>query len=176
MGRTIIELNPATQANPADLILIRQGSEDRRLTIQDLGSSIVPSRATETEAGTVILATNAETQAQTVTDKAITPANLGSVTSTTDRQGLIEIATNSEALAGTNTSLAIVPSSLQHVLENTPLGATGGGNDQVFFQNQQNVTVNYTVPSDRNAITAGPITVNDGVTVTVADGASWVVV
>lgn len=55
-------------------------------------------------------------------------------------------------------------------------GATGGGTDQVFYNNDQSVTTNYTVPSGKNAMTAGPVTVNSGATVTVSSGSTWVVV
>jgi len=55
-------------------------------------------------------------------------------------------------------------------------GATGGGSDEVFYENDQTVTADYTVASNRNALTAGPIEIQDGVTVTVSDGARWVVV
>ena len=55
-------------------------------------------------------------------------------------------------------------------------GATGGGTDQVFYENDQTVTVDYTITSGKNAVTAGPVTVNSGVTVTVPSGSSWVVV
>lgn len=55
-------------------------------------------------------------------------------------------------------------------------GATGGGANEVFVENDQVVTVNYTITSGKNAMTAGPITVNDGITVTVPDGSTWTVV
>jgi len=54
-------------------------------------------------------------------------------------------------------------------------GATGGGADQIFIENGQTVTVNYTVPSGRNAMSTGPISVNSGVTVTISSGSNWVV-
>jgi hypothetical protein len=55
-------------------------------------------------------------------------------------------------------------------------GATGGGANQVFFQNDQTVTVNYTIPATKNAMSAGPITIDTGVTVTVSTGAVWTIV
>lgn len=55
-------------------------------------------------------------------------------------------------------------------------GATGGGTDQVFFENGQTVTANYTITDGRNAMSAGPITINAGVTVTVGTGEVWTVV
>lgn len=55
-------------------------------------------------------------------------------------------------------------------------GATGGGSDDVFHENGQTVTTNYTLTTSKNAVTAGPITINSGVTVTVPSDSSWVVV
>lgn len=55
-------------------------------------------------------------------------------------------------------------------------GATGGGADQVFFQNSQTVTTSYAIPSGKNAMTAGPITINGGVVVTVPSGSVWSIV
>lgn len=55
-------------------------------------------------------------------------------------------------------------------------GAVGGGSDEVFFENGQNVTSNYTITNNKNAMSAGPITINSGVTVTVGDGETWTVI
>jgi hypothetical protein len=55
-------------------------------------------------------------------------------------------------------------------------GATGGGSDDVFYENGQNVTANYTITSGKNAMSAGPITVDSGVTVTVPSGSVWTIV
>ena len=53
-------------------------------------------------------------------------------------------------------------------------GATGGGSDRVFFENAQTVTTNYTIGDTFgaacNAMAAGPITINSGVTVTINSG------
>jgi hypothetical protein len=55
-------------------------------------------------------------------------------------------------------------------------GATGAGGDVVFLENGQTVTTSYTLTTGRNAVSAGPITINSGATVTVPSGASWVIV
>jgi len=55
-------------------------------------------------------------------------------------------------------------------------GATGGGTDSVFYENDQVVTANYTIPASKNAMSAGPITINSGVSVTVPPGSVWTVV
>lgn len=54
-------------------------------------------------------------------------------------------------------------------------GATGGGSDEVFFENGQTVTTNYTITDGKNAMSAGPITINSGVTVTVGTGEVWTI-
>lgn len=55
-------------------------------------------------------------------------------------------------------------------------GATGGSSDDIFYENGQTVTTNYTLSTGKNAMSAGPITINSGVTVTVPSGQSWTIV
>lgn len=55
-------------------------------------------------------------------------------------------------------------------------GATGSGGDQVFYENDITITTNYTISTNKNAMTAGPITINSGVTVTVPSGSVWTIV
>lgn len=55
-------------------------------------------------------------------------------------------------------------------------GATGGGSDEVFVENGQTVTANYTITTNKNAMSTGPITINAGITITVPSGARWVVI
>jgi hypothetical protein len=54
-------------------------------------------------------------------------------------------------------------------------GATGGGADQVFVENGQTVTTSYTITTNFNAMSVGPITINSGATVSVPSGSSWLV-
>jgi hypothetical protein len=44
-----------------------------------------------------------------------------------------------------------------------------------FFVNPITISANYTIPTSYNAMTAGPITINSGITVTVPSGSTWVV-
>ncbi len=46
-------------------------------------------------------------------------------------------------------------------------GAQGGGSDEIFYLSDKNATANYTV-TGHNAMVAGPLTINSGVTVDVA--------
>jgi|TARA_R100000084_G_scaffold32111_2_gene12376 hypothetical protein len=54
-------------------------------------------------------------------------------------------------------------------------GATGGGSDNVFYENAQTVTTDYTLSAGTNASCTGPITINSGVTVTVGTGQVWMI-
>ena len=55
-------------------------------------------------------------------------------------------------------------------------GLTTAQGSGVFQLNEQTVTADYTIPNGYNAVSAGPITINDGVTVTVDDGEHWSIV
>ncbi len=51
----------------------------------------------------------------------------------------------------------------------------GGGNDLVFQENQMVCTADYEISLEWSALTAGPVTINDGVTITIPDDQSWVI-
>ena len=55
-------------------------------------------------------------------------------------------------------------------------GATGAGSDKIFWENGQTVTQSYTITNNQNAMSAGPITINNSVTVTIGDGETWTIV
>lgn len=56
------------------------------------------------------------------------------------------------------------------------VGATGGGSDQVFYENDQVVTTNYTITTGKNAMSAGNITIQSGVTVNITGNSRWIIV
>lgn len=55
-------------------------------------------------------------------------------------------------------------------------GATGSQGDQVFLENDQIVLHDYTITAGKNAMSTGPITVAEGVVVTVPEGSVWAVI
>ena len=55
-------------------------------------------------------------------------------------------------------------------------GATGGGTDKIFWNNDQTVTTSYSIPSNTNAGTFGPVTISGSATVTIPSSSSWTVV
>ena len=63
-------------------------------------------------------------------------------------------------------------------LSNLPAGAPVGGasTNTVFFENDTAVGVGYSITSGKNAMSAGPISINAGIAVTVPSGCSWTIV
>jgi hypothetical protein len=55
-------------------------------------------------------------------------------------------------------------------------GATGGGSDEWAVEHSNTITQSYTISSGKNVISAGPMTINSGVTVTVPSGSAWSIV
>lgn len=55
-------------------------------------------------------------------------------------------------------------------------GAKGGGTDKVFYENDAIITANYTISNGKNAMSAGPITINNGVLITIPSGSVWTVI
>ena len=77
--------------------------------------------------------------------------------------------TGDARISSTNVQAAITEVSSE-------VGAIGGGGDRIFYENGTTVTADYTTTVGKNAMSAGPITINDGVTVTVSTGGTWVIV
>ena len=59
-------------------------------------------------------------------------------------------------------------------------GAVGGGSDKLFMENGTTMTTNYTLGTEFgatcNALSAGPITINAGITLTIPSGSVYTVV
>jgi hypothetical protein len=61
----------------------------------------------------------------------------------------------------------------------TVWGAIGGGSNITtlgLYENANTISANYTIGTSNNAVSAGPITINAGVVVTVPSGSTWVVI
>ena len=69
---------------------------------------------------------------------------------------------------------AISGANLTNLPPSAPVG--GASTNQVFFENDVAVAVNYQITSNKNAMSAGPIAINAGIAVTVPSGSSWTIV
>jgi|LauGreDrversion4_2_1035121.scaffolds.fasta_scaffold29440_5 hypothetical protein len=45
-----------------------------------------------------------------------------------------------------------------------------------MIENSTTIDTNYTISEGKNAMTAGPVTISDGVTVAIPDGSTWTIV
>ena len=57
----------------------------------------------------------------------------------------------------------------------TPVGGANGAGGAIF-ENLKTISTNYTITTNRNGMSAGPITIASGVTVTVPSGSRWAIV
>lgn len=96
--------------------------------------------ATDSAAGMVELATDAETQTGTDATRSVTPSSLASLTATETRRGLVELATSAEAIAGSDTARAVTPAALQAAMDDhsqpldsdlTAIAALNPANDSI---------------------------------------------
>lgn len=86
------------------------------------------------------------------------------------KKGNIPLGT-ADYLAGSVVSIAHDGTRFQLVA-----GAGGGANNDVFYENSATLSADYTITAGKNAMSAGPITINTGVTVTIPTGSTWSIV
>ena len=89
---------------------------------------------------------------------------------------LASAASQAEAEAGTSNTKYTTPLRVsQAIAALASGGATGGGSDEVFVENDQVITTIYTIPAGKNASSVGPVSIDAGVTVTISANSSWVI-
>lgn len=54
-------------------------------------------------------------------------------------------------------------------------GPRGGSTDDIFWENSTTVTTDYTITTGKNAFTAGPVTINSSINVTIPSGSTWTI-
>ena len=101
--------------------------------------------------------------------------------------GLVSISANGVKVATFPTSagssgqvLSTNGSGVLSFVDQSGGGAVGGGSDKLFIENGTTMTTNYTLGTEFgatcNALSAGPITINAGVTLTIPSGSVYTVV
>jgi len=106
----------------------------------------------------------------TVADARISVLNASKLTGTV-ADGRISSLTASKL---TGALPAISGANLTNLPPSAPVG--GASTNTVFFENDKAVAVNYQITSTKNAMSAGPISINAGIAVTVPSGCSWTIV
>jgi len=106
-----------------------------------------------------------------------TPSTLSGYGITDALQALSDILTSISALDTQSTGFIQLANGVASLQE----ASTGGGNVSTVasgcvYENSQTITADYTVTTGMNAMSAGPITISDGVVVTIPDGSAWAIV
>jgi hypothetical protein len=108
--------------NVGDVIIAKIDNASTSVGSEWIQLEVNRDQATTTVLGLVFLASNAETQTGTDSNKAVTPASLSSRTATETRTGIAEIATDAEVTTGTDDTRIVTPLKLKTYLDNR----TGG--------------------------------------------------
>ena len=91
--------------------------------------------------------------------------------------GILTATSFSGTLAASNLTGALPAISGANLTNLPPSAPVGGAStNTVFFENDITVAVNYQITTNKNAMSAGPITINAGIAVTVPSGSSWTIV
>lgn len=152
-------------------------------------------RARPTYAGSVILdAANYNTYAPTLTGTGAsgswgisvtgTAANVtGTVAVANGGTGSNTLSANAVLLGnGTAALQAVAPGASGNVLTSngttwaSSAPAGGAAASGAIYENSQTISANYTISAGKNGLSAGPITISSGVTVTVPSGSVWTIV
>jgi len=106
-----------------------------------------------------------------------THVGLSNVDNTSDADK--PISTETQTALDDKQELLISGSNIKTINGSTILGSGDlpiGAINDIFYENAQEVTQDYTLTAGKNAMSAGPVTVADGIIVTVPDGARWTIV
>jgi hypothetical protein len=102
---------------------------------------------------------------------------LGTVAAGTLARTTVLESSNADALvnfsAGTKDVFCTYPADVSVYFNATNKVAVTGG---AIWENTNTIASNYTITSNTNAMSAGPITVQSGAVVTIPAGASWVII
>jgi len=127
----------------------------------------------------------------TPTDAGIVAANMDNVVLAV--QNVATIVTVADNILDVNTIAAVEVLEDMNTLANTQtladieavagiadlieegVGSIGNTTSQGMFQHNKRIVSDKTITEDYNAISAGPVTVDEGVTVTVPEGSTWVI-
>ena len=139
-----------------------------------VGAPILPASLAEAAAGVITTKysspeTAVPKDAAGMTGAAILPAGTTGQQPATPAEGMFRFNADNDAFEGYG----------QNLTAWEPLMPTGAATDKTVYLNNQVISTNYTLPAapiTKNGLSAGPITINAGITVTIPAGQAWSIV
>jgi hypothetical protein len=157
--------------------IVTTSNRDIELNPNGTGKTVLKGN---TNPGTIVFNCEANTHGQTVKAQAHSAGVTNTLTLPAGGDGELVSTVATQTLTNKSIAASQLTGALPAIdgssLTGISAGATGGGSDQIFYENGQNVTADYTITNGKNAMSAGPITINSGVTVTVGSGETYTVV
>lgn len=111
--------------------------------------------------------------ANVTVDSLVASGNVTAVTFVGDGSQLTGIDASKISNGTSNVSVASNGNVTTTIDGNVVTVVTAGGIQTQFITSPRTISANTTVAANTNAISAGPITIADGVTMTVASGGEW---
>ncbi len=162
-ARTNLGLGTAATTASTDYATAAQGAlADTATQPADLGTAAATDSTDYATAAQGVLA-DASVQTTATTGQANLPTGTTAQRTATPATGALRFNSTDVSFEGYNGT------------EWGSIGGGGGASEGIFYENDQALAVDYTIVATKNAMTAGPITVNAGVTVTIETGGRWVV-
>ena len=157
--------------------IVTTSNRDIELNPNGTGKTVLKGN---TNPGTIVFNCEANTHGQTVKAQAHSAGVTNTLTLPAGGDGELVSTVATQTLTNKSIAASQLTGALPAIdgssLTGISAGATGGGSDQIFYENGQTVTQDYTITNGKNAMSAGPITINSGVTVTVGSGETYTVV
>jgi hypothetical protein len=172
----IISVNGVIQEPLVSYTLAQGGSQIQFITAPPTGATFFG--ILFGGVGQVSIPSDASVTTEKIADSAVTNAKIDTVAASKLTGALPAI--DGSALTG----IDALPSQTGHAGEYLTTDGTTASWEELnpnkttygMFENANTITANYSITSGNNAMTAGPITIADGVDVVIPDGSTWTIV
>ena len=162
-------------ASAASVLVVVSGVTQEPSTYTVSGTTLTFSAAPPSGTGNISVRYLGVPSATTVASFSGGTTGLTPATATTGAvtlAGILNVANGGTGQSSPGASGNVLTSDGTNWVSSPSSGAVASG---AMYENSQSITSNYTITTNKNAFSVGPITVNSGVVVTVPSGSRWLV-